>query len=366
VAEQRGGGQRTRGSAPKQRARDAAGKGRAEDMRERISAYPGRITYLDLIRKNKRQSALLMVAMVILNIVVFGVVVSAAAWYWGAVDSPAQLTPSIILGVVVGVAVALAGIGFSWFQGSNAILRIAGAREIQKSDDPELFNVVDEMRIAAGLPMPKLYVIQEQALNAFATGRDPERGVVAITTGLRQKLSRDELQGVIAHEMAHIRHLDIRFSMLMATLVGLIAFAADAFLRVMWHGALWGGGRRRGGGDKGGGAVMIVIVVLAVLLAILAPVIARIIQMSYSRQREYLADAGAVELTRNPHGLAGALRKLAGDEEPLVDRANRGTAHMYIVNPLKKARASHGQKSSVFSSHPPIRERVARLMALTR
>jgi len=347
--------------------RKGAGRddGRDEAMRQAISAYPGNLTYIDLIRRNKRSSAILMVAMVILNIVLFGAIFTALAAYGGAIEDWRQLVPSIVLGVVVGVVVALGGIAFSWFKGANAILRMAGAKEIDKSADPELYNVVDEMRIAAGIPMPRIYVIPEEAMNAFATGRDPKHGVVAITTGLRQKLSRDELQGVIAHELAHIRHFDIRFSMLMATLVGLIAFAADAFRRIVWYGALFGGGRR-GGGKGGGGAAAIVILVLALILSIVAPLVAVVIQMTYSRHREDLADAGAVELTRNPHGLAGALRKLAGDEAPLVDRANRGTAHMYIVNPLKKARRSHGQKSSLFSSHPPIRERIARLLALTR
>ena len=179
---------------------------------------------------------------------------------------------------------------------------MAGAKPLQKEDDPELFNVVDEVRIAAGLPMPRVYLINDGAMNAFATGRDPAHGAVAITAGLRQRLSRDELQGVMAHEVAHIRHYDIRFALLMATMVGLIAFASDAIFRAMWYGGR--GVRRNTSDSKGpGGAVGIVLMIVAILLAVLAPVVARIIQMAYSRQREYLADAGAVELTRNPEGL---------------------------------------------------------------
>ena len=335
-------------------------------MQDRIRAYPGTLTYLDLIRKNKRESALLIVAMIALAGIIGAALAAALVSYGGG--GVEALIPSIVVGCVAGLIAAGLGATWSWFGGAKAIMRMSRAREITKELDPELFNVVDEMRIAAGLPMPRIYLIGDSAMNAFATGRDPEHGIIAITTGLRSRLSRDELQGVIAHEMAHIRHFDIRFAMLMATMVGLIAFACDAFFRVLWHGAMWGGGGRRSSGsrDKGGGAAMAVIFVVAILLAVLAPIFARIIQMTYSRKREYLADAGAVELSRNPLGLASALQKLADDEEPLVDTANRGTAHMYIVNPLKKMRRSHQQKSSLFLSHPPIKDRIARLLALTR
>ena len=333
-------------------------------LRERIAAYPGTLTFHDLIRKNKRQSAVLMVFMVLLAVGIGGIIASAIVAYSGAADFE-TLVPSIVLGCGVGLVLAVIGALWSWFGGSGAMLSMVGAREVSRDADPQLLNVVEELSLAAGLPMPKVYLIPETALNAFATGRDPAHGVVAITTGLRERLTRDELQGVLAHEMAHIRHLDIRFAMLMATMVGLIVFACDAFLRVAFY-SRPRGGSRRSGGDKGGGAAVIVLIVVALLLAVVAPLLARIIQMAYSRQREYLADAGAVELTRNPEGLASALRKLAGDEEPLVDTANRGMAHMFIVNPLRKMRQSHQHRSSVFSSHPPIQERIARLLALAR
>ena len=188
--------------------------------------------------------------------------------------------------------------------------------------------------------------------------------MVAVTRGLREKLNRDQLQAVIAHEMAHIRHYDIRFSLLMATLVGLIVFACDAAFRMAFYSRL--GGRRSSRSSDGGGAAIIVVIVIAVILAILAPILARFIQMAYSRQREYLADAGAVELTRNPEALASALAAIAGDEEPLVEAANRGTAHMFIANPLKKARAAHQNLNSMFASHPPMDKRIARILALAR
>jgi heat shock protein HtpX len=338
---------------------------RRERIAREVSAYPGTVTFNDLIRKNKRQSVVLIVLMLLLCLTLGAALGAAAGVYAGGGELP-SLLPSVAIGA--GAAILVGGLGtvWSWFSGSSAILRMMGAVEIEKGADQELFNVVDEMRIAAGLPMPRVYLVNDTALNAFATGRDPEHGVVAVTRGLREKLTRDELQAVVAHEMAHIRHFDIRFAMLMATMVGLIVFACDAFWRITFHAGRSGGGRRSGGKNGGGGAAVIVVLVLAVLLAVLAPIVARFIQMAYSREREYLADAGAVELTRNPLALAGALSRIAGDDEPLVEAANRGTAHMFIANPLKKARAAHQNINSLFSSHPPMDKRIARILALTR
>jgi heat shock protein HtpX len=338
-------------------------------MQKRIRAYPGNITYLDLMRRNKRESAVLMVFMVLLGVAVGGIIATALAVYAGVAPDFESLLPSILLGCAAAFIVAVLGATWSWFGGASAILAMSGARQLQKEQDPELFNVVEEMSIAAGLPMPRVYLINDTAMNAYATGRDARHAAVAITRGLREKLTRDELQGVIAHEIAHIRHLDVRFAMLMATMVGLIVFACDAFLRTAFHSARWGGhGRARTSsrGKGGGGAAIIILVVIALVLAVIAPLFARIIQMSYSRRREYLADAGAVELTRNPWGIASALKKLADDDEPLVDTANRGTAHMYIINPLRKMRESHQSLNSIFLSHPPTKDRIARLLALTR
>lgn len=345
---------------------------------ERVRAYPGTLTFQDLIRRNRRQSAALMAVMIVLGVaigVVFGGAVAASTGYasrssrvagWdAAVPESRDLAVPMAIGGVAALAIAGLGALWSWYGGSSAILMMSQAREIRKADDPELFNVVDEMRLAAGLPMPRVYLIDDSAMNAFATGRDAAHGVVAITTGLRARLSRDELQAVIAHEMAHIRHLDIRFALLMATMVGLIAFACDGLFRFMWNsGNAMGRGSRDSKG-KGGGAAVILIV-LAMVLAVASPILARIIQMAYSREREYLADAGAVELTRNPVALASALTKLADDDEPLVDGANRGTAHLFIVNPLRKMREAHQGLDSMFWSHPPVRERIARLLALLR
>lgn len=338
-------------------------------LADEISAYPGRLTYRDLIRKNKRDSVLLVMLMLLLGAFVGSAIGLAIAVYGGA-NAPRELLPSALLGLFAALVAGSIASLWSWFSGANAILRMSGAHEIDRSVDPQLFNVVDELRIAAGLPMPKVYIIRDNALNAFATGRDPEHAAVAITQGLRDRLPRDELQAVLAHEMSHVRHLDIRFSMLMATLVGLIVFAADVFLRIAFRGALYGGGmggrRSRRNNEGGGGAIMIVVIVLALLLAILAPLGARLIQMAYSRRREYLADAGAVELTRDPGALARALSRLGADPQPLVEAANRGTAHMFIVNPLLKAAHERSKRGSMFASHPPINDRIARLLALMR
>lgn len=406
-----GAGEKPQKPRPAQRPARKPGPGESDSafdqrVRERIKAYPGTITYNDLIRKSKRDSAILIVLMILLAAVFgasIGVIVSvvfghagdyAHSYMTGTTHRPADpkfdtatggssfdvfgsiapILPAMLIGGLVGLLVGGGASVWSFYGGANAILRMTHARRISKDDDPVLFNVCEEMAIAGGLPMPKIYIIDDDSLNAFATGRDPEHGVVAITRGLRAKLTRDELQGVMAHELAHIRHYDIRFSMLMATMVGLIVIVSDGFLRAMFYsGAGHRGGARvstrgggGGGGGRGGGAAIAVIFVIAIILAILSPIIARLLQMAYSRQREYLADAGAVELTRNPQGLASALSTLACDRAPQKETANRGTAHMYIVNPLKKMRSSGQRKSSAFSSHPPIDDRIARLLALLR
>ncbi len=335
-------------------------------VQQEMRAYPTNVTFHDLIRKNKRQSVFLIIGMLLLVTALGSALGAVAVAYGGGGGDLKVFLPSVILGGIAALVVGSIATIWSWFSGSKTILRMMGAIEMNRDADPELFNVVDEMRIAAGLPMPKVYLINDTALNAFATGRDPEHGVVAVTRGLRDKLNRDQLQAVIAHEMSHIRHYDIRFSLLMATLVGLIVFACDAAFRMAFYSRLGGRRSSRSSSNGGGGAAIIIVIVIAIILAILAPVLARFIQMAYSRQREYLADAGAVELTRNPEALASALAAIAGDEEPLVEAANRGTAHMFIANPLKKARAARQNMNSRFASHPPMDKRIARILALAR
>jgi heat shock protein HtpX len=319
-------------------------------------------TFRDLIADNKRKSVLLVVIFILFTAAVAMVLSLAVMFYFdqNAVLS-VNLTRSFIVGgIAMGISVLLS-IG-SYYQGDKMVLATSGAQPIEHKDDPQLYNVVEEMAIAAGVPMPRVYLISDPAPNAFATGRDPEHASIAITTGLREKLNREELQGVVAHEMSHIRNFDIRLMLLMAVLIGTIVMLSDVF----WQILRFGGGGSRSSSNKdsgkggGGGVVMLVIFVIAIVLAILAPILAQIIQLAVSRQREYLADATGVQLTRNPLGLANALRKIEADPNDLK-AANRGTAHLFIANPIKKFEA---RADSIFASHPPIEDRIARLEAL--
>ncbi|NKB87604.1 MAG: M48 family metalloprotease [Acidobacteria bacterium] len=306
-----------------------------------------RATYQGLIARNRRNSVLLVAVFIIFVGVVVGVMSAAAL---GAPPEGALGTGAI---AIVGASlVAL----WSYYGGSSAILGMSGAREIVKADDPQLFNVVEEMAIAAGIPVPKVYVMDDTALNAFATGRDPEHAAVAITSGLREKLSRAELQAVIAHEVSHVRHFDIRLMMLLATLVGMVVLLTDFFWRTLRF-RMWTGGGRRGSRDGGAGAALMVV---AVVLSIVAPFFARIIQLAASREREYLADAGAVELTRDADAMISALQKLGGDKE-VLEAANRATAHLYIVQPIKKFEK---RAQGLFATHPPLEARIERLRTL--
>ncbi len=261
---------------------------------------------------------------------------------------------ALIIAVLFGVLSALA----SFYRGDQLVLASSQAQEIGPQQAPALFNVVNEMAVAAGVPMPKVYIIEDPSPNAFATGRDPQHSSVAITSGLLSKLNREELQGVIGHEMSHIRNYDIRFTLIVGVLVGSIALLAQIFLRYTF----WFGGGRRSNNDNnsGGGGLAVIFLVVGIVMAILAPIFTTLVQMAVSRQREYLADASSVELTRNPHGLESALAKLAADNESLHS-ANGATQHLYIVNPLKKL----GGGSALFSTHPPIVDRINRLRQLT-
>ena len=305
-------------------------------------------TFRERIRTNKRNS-LLLIAGFILFVVVFGYVVGFA-WVGDPVGALVGLALALVVGIVSGLA--------TYYGGGRLMLVASSAREVTHEEAPVLYNVVEEMALAGGLPVPKVYIIEDTATNAFATGRDPEHAAVAVTSGLLEKLERDELQGVIAHEMSHVGNLDIRYAMLVGVLVGTTVLISDFFLRSLWFGA----GRRRGGGgdNRGGGQLQLIMMVVALLLAILAPIFAKLLQLSISRQREYLADATAVKLTRNPKGLADALQKISGDKE-VLEAANRATAHLYIANPIKNFEK---RAKGLFSTHPPIDERIQVLRSL--
>ncbi len=294
------------------------------------------------ISKNKRLSFLLMAGMIIL-LLLMGLAIGYATGfgYFG-----------IILAVIIALVMGLT----SYYRGDRMVLAASRARRVNHDDEPQLFNVVEEMAIAAGSPVPAVYVIPDTAPNAFATGRDPEHSSIAVTQGLMDKLNREELQGVIGHEMSHVRNYDILYATLVGILVGTIVLLADFFLR--W--GFWTGGGRRGRSSSGGGYLQVVMLVVALVMAILAPLAARAVQFSISRRREYLADASAVELTRNPLGLASALEKISSDQD-VLESANRATAHLYIANPVKKFEK---RAKGMFSSHPPIQMRIQTLKAM--
>ncbi len=304
-------------------------------------------SFYDQIAANRRNS-FLMATLVVALLALLGFTIGFAVF-----GSPEGGIGTTIVAVLIG---GLSG-AFTYFAGDSLVLAVSGAKQVDETQAPQLMNVVREMSIAANVPMPKVYVIDDTAPNAFATGRDPKHASIAITTGLLEKLDREELQGVIGHELSHVRNFDIRFSLVVAVMVGAIAILADFFLRFTF----WGGGRSRDRDGGGGGGAQAVVFVLAIVLAILAPLISRFIQLAVSRQREYLADASAVELTRNPYGLERALAKISADPE-VLEVANRGTQHLYFTNPIKKFEE---RSSNLMSTHPAIVDRINRLRQLT-
>ena len=296
------------------------------------------------IRRNRRASWLL-AGLVVAMLAVLGFAIGYAT-LGGA---PGGLG---LLGVFGIVAIAWSIIGY--YSGDKMVLAVSGARRVTHAEEPQLFNVVEEMTIAAGLPqVPAVYVLDEASPNALATGRDPEHASIAVTRGMMERLNREELQGVVAHEMAHIRNYDIRFETLVGILVGMIALIADFFLR--W--SFWGGmGRRRGGGSSGGDQASAIFAVIALVLALVAPAAAYAVQFAVSRRREYLADATAVELTRNPLGLAKALNKIAADPRRTtrsrVGRRSQAASNWSVPITLMSCRAREGFPGSGYQRIP--------------
>ncbi|MBS0221447.1 MAG: M48 family metallopeptidase [Proteobacteria bacterium] len=241
--------------------------------------------------------------------------------------------------------------------GDRMVLAMADAKPIEKQDAPQLYNVVEEMSLAAGVPMPKVMILETEVPNAFATGTRPGHGTIAVTRGLLDKMNRDELQGVVAHEMAHLANLDTRYMVVVGVTVGLIALVSDVILRTMQ----WGGpsSRRRDDGGKGSSGAGLLIVLL-IVVAILAPIAAKAVQMAVSRQREYLADATSVQFTRNPNGLISALTKLGEAAAPFPG-VSRATQHLFIVNPVQ---AMTSRTPAFLATHPDIADRIARLRNL--
>ena len=258
-------------------------------------------------------------------------------------------------GMILAIFIALIMTAVSYFSGDKIALSINGAKEIQHDDNRYLFHLVENLCIASGLPQPKIYLIPDAAINAFATGRDPKHASIAVTTGALEKLTNEELEGVIAHELSHIKNYDIRFMMLVAVMVGAIAIFADIMLR---SGGFMRGGR--GNDREGGSQLFAILMIVGIVLAILSPFIAELIKLAISRKREYLADASGALLTRYPEGLARALEKIASDNLPMK-KASSATAHLFISNPFKGG----GKKfANLLSTHPPIEDRVQKLRTM--
>jgi heat shock protein HtpX len=301
-----------------------------------------KVLVYDRIGENRRNTLLLLAVFVLFVggfLVAIGIVLGL----------PLPFAPFLIVPVII---YAL----FSYYASMGLTLAISQAHEVTKAQEPEYYRTVENLCIGAGLPMPKLYIIEDGAPNAFATGRDPNHAVVCVTRGLLQKMDHLELEGVIAHELSHIGNYDIRLMTIVVILVGIVALMADFMFRF----TIWGAGGRSSNRGRSGGSGVLIIYAVAILFAILAPIAAQLIRLALSRQREYLADASAALLTRYPEGLARALEKIAADKDPL-EVANKATAHLYIVTPLMEHQSF---LNNLFSTHPPIEKRIALLRAM--
>ncbi len=288
------------------------------------------------IDANKRRTWML--------IILFTIVIVGLGWVLGA--SGGSGNAGIVFAVLLATVMNL----FAFFKGDSVALATAGAKEIKKVDNPKLYRMVENLAITAGVPMPKVYVMDDPSANAFATGRDPEHASVAVTTGLLSIMEDNELEGVLAHEMSHVKNYDIRVMTIVIVLVGVVMLLSDVLMRSF----LWGRGNRD---NRAALALML----LGIVLAILSPLFAQMIKMAVSRSREYLADASGALLTRYPEGLASALEKIAKHDRPLK-HANHATAHLFLANPFDP----HVSKKfeSLFSTHPPIEDRIAKLRGM--
>src|SRR5258708_9641332 len=301
--------------------------------------------FYEAIIVNKRKSLIIVIGFILFVGIVVYVLAQAMAYYFGY--APGGIG-------IVGLAFIVSGAMsfFGYYYSDKVVLTLSGARPADRKRDFELYTVTENMALAAGLPNPKVYVIEDDAPNAFATGRDPEHAAVCATRGLLNRLNRTELEGVIGHEMTHVRNYDTRLGAIVAVLVGIVALLGDWFLRM----SFWGSRGRNRNRDEGGelGAIF---VVLGFIFALLSPIVATLIQLAISRRREFIADAGSVELTRQPSGLIHALEKISVVDEPLRE-ANKATAHLYIVNPFKEGHGAVSWFSILFNTHPPVKDRI--------
>ena len=300
--------------------------------------------FYEEIASNKRRTYFLIFIFILLIIAVAAVF----GYFYGGADY--GIIYSIMIGIFAFTLSLILSL-ISYYHGDKIALKISRARPLKKDEFPYYWHIVEALSIGAGIPKPNPYVIEDDNINAFATGRGPEHSSIAVTTGALRKLDRQELEGVIAHELSHIKNYDIRVMMISAVLVGVVVMLSDFFIRSLWFG---GGGDR----EKGGG-LQVILLLIGIVLAILAPLFAQLIKLAISRKREYLADASGAHLTRYPKGLADALKKIKEDTKVMQKRpvfANKSTAHMFIANPFKK-----GLWANLLSTHPPIEERISRL-----
>ena len=295
------------------------------------------------IAANRRKTILLIVGAIVLLGAVGYVL---GLWYS---NGPAGLVGAGALAIVLSLG--------SFFGGDRLVLASTRAKEVTPQDQPRLHNIVEGLSIAAGIPKPRVYVIPEQAPNAFATGRNPEHASIAVTEGLLSTMNRVELEGVIGHELAHVVDRDILVGTVVATLVGAVILISEFFMRSWW----WGGVRGRRGGDRGGGGIEAIIFAVGLVLLVLAPIIGQIVRLAVSRQREFLADAQGALLTRYPPGLASALRKIGAASGIPMRSANNATAHLWLNQPSRIQGEGMGPLEKLFSTHPPIEERIRRL-----
>lgn len=300
------------------------------------------MTHYQIIESNKRKSFLIVTLFVIFVV---------AAAYAMAVGFGYGLD-------VVGIALIVSGLmSFaSYWWSDKIVLAISGARPASREEFFDFYTVTENLCLGQRLPMPQLYVIDDTAMNAFATGRDPEHAVICATTGLLTRLNRAEIEGVIAHELSHVENYDIRLMSIVTILVGVVALLSDWLLRM----TAWGGSRKR---DSEGGQLQAILFVVGIIMALLSPLVAQLIQLAISRRREFLADSTGVGMTKNPEGLARALEKISQDTEPL-EAANKATAHMYIADPLKNVHGAIGLFAGLFHTHPPVAERIKVLRGL--
>jgi len=319
-------------------------------------------------RSNRAKTWMLILALIVIGFLL-GYVLGWAVEAWGTDANRFHLFALSQAGLFGGFLLAFIGVisaGVTLTFGDKVVLSMNGAREVTAEQEPKLHNVVEEMAIAAGLPKPRVYIMESEALNAFATGLSPQKSAIAVTRGLLNTLNREQLQGVVAHEMGHVLNLDTRYMVAVGIMVGLIALVSDVVLRSFRFGSYGTGSSRRSrsdGDSKGGGGAAIIVFVIMIVFLILAPIAAQLVRFAVSRQREYLADATSVQLTRNPVGLIGALEKLGAGETKGPEIGNRATQHLFIVNPLK----NFGENASaLFATHPSIQERIQRLQNLGR